>query len=92
MSQSDCYTLKHPWTTAAGQKLHTLTLHRLKVKDIRAARSVSKDPAEWDEPLIAAMTGLVPEDLSDMDLQDYRALQERFQQAYGMDGQAGDAV
>ncbi|ECD2094128.1 phage tail assembly protein, partial [Salmonella enterica subsp. enterica serovar Poano] len=46
MSQSDCYTLKHPYTTAAGQKLHTLTLHRLKVKDIRAARSVSKDPAE----------------------------------------------
>ncbi|EDM3689381.1 phage tail assembly protein [Salmonella enterica subsp. enterica serovar Infantis] len=92
MSQSDCYTLKHPYTTAAGQKLHTLTLHRLRVKDIRSARSVSKDPAEWDEPLIAAMTGLVPEDLSDMDLQDYRALQERFQQMYGVDGQPGDAV
>ncbi|EDT7385006.1 phage tail assembly protein, partial [Salmonella enterica subsp. enterica] len=40
----------------------------------------------------AAMTGLVPEDLSDMDLQDYRALQERFQQMYGVDGQPGDAV
>lgn len=92
MSQQNTYILKHPYITAAGQKLHTLTLHRLKVKDIRAARSVSKDPAEWDEPLVAAMTGLVPEDLSDMDLQDYRALQERFQQMYGMDGQTGDAV
>lgn len=92
MSQTTTYSLKHPYTTAAGQKLETLPLNRLKVKDIRAARAVSKDPSEWDEPLIAAMTGLLPEDLADMDLQDYRALQERFQQMYGMDGQAGDAV
>ncbi|EJG5923844.1 phage tail assembly protein [Salmonella enterica] len=92
MSQSGTYTLKHPYTTAAGQKLVVITLNRLKVKDIRTARNVSKDPADWDEPLIAAMTGMLPEDLSEMDLQDYRALQERFQQAYGLDGQTGDAV
>lgn len=92
MSQLNTYTLLYPYTTASGQKLHTLTLHRLKVKDIRAVRACSKDPADWDEPLIAAMTGLVPEDLSEMDMQDYRALQERFQQAYSVDEQSGEPV
>lgn len=73
------YILQFPFTSAAGNNIDTLQLRRLKVKDMRNARRVSEKPEEWDEPLMAAMTGLVPEDLAEMDLLDYQALQKRFQ-------------
>lgn len=73
------YTLQFPFTSAAGERIDALTLRRLKVKDMRTARQTSDKPEEWDEPLMAAMTGLVPEDLAEMDLLDYQALQKRFQ-------------
>lgn len=38
------------------------------------------------------MTGLVPEDIDEMDAQDYMALQKRFQQLLGLDNAAGAAV
>lgn len=73
------YILQFPFTSAAGDVINTLQLRRLKVKDMRNARRISEKPEEWDEPLMAAMTGLVPEDLAEMDLLDYQALQKRFQ-------------
>ncbi len=73
------YILQFPFTSAAGNNIDTLQLRRLKVKDMRNARRISEKPEEWDEPLMAAMTGLVPEDLAEMDLLDYQALQKRFQ-------------
>lgn len=73
------YTLQFPFTSAAGERIDALTLRRLKVKDMRTARRTIDKPEEWDEPLMAAMTGLVPEDLAEMDLLDYQALQKRFQ-------------
>lgn len=73
------YTLQFPFTSAAGERIDALTLRRLKVKDMRTARRTSDKPEEWDEPLMATMTGLVPEDLAEMDLLDYQALQKRFQ-------------
>lgn len=73
------YTLQFPFTSAAGERIDVLQLRRLKVKDMRAARRASDKPEEWDEPLMAAMTGLVTEDLAEMDLLDYQALQKRFQ-------------
>ncbi|MDL9700747.1 phage tail assembly protein [Escherichia coli] len=45
---------------------------------------VTKNPADWDEPLIARSTGLLPEDLDNMDLADYLQLQKRFQLITGM--------
>ncbi|POP43007.1 phage tail assembly protein [Superficieibacter electus] len=78
------YTLQFPFTSGAGERIEKLTLHRLKVKDMRAARRTSAKPEEWDEPLMAAMTGLVPEDLAEMDLLDYQALQKRFQAMLGV--------
>ena len=62
------YILQFPFTSAAGNNIDTLQLRRLKVKDMRNARRISEKPEEWDEPLMAAMTGLVPEDLAEMDL------------------------
>ncbi|EDT2954291.1 phage tail assembly protein [Salmonella enterica subsp. enterica serovar Vinohrady] len=78
------YTLQFPFTSAAGERIDVLQLRRLKVKDMRAARRASDKPEEWDEPLMAAMTGLVAEDLAEMDLLDYQALQKRFQAMLSM--------
>ncbi|ELV2836673.1 phage tail assembly protein [Enterobacter cloacae] len=96
------YTLQFPFTSATGEHIAELRLRRLKVKDMRTARRASDKPEEWDEPLMAAMTGLVPEDLSEMDLLDYQALQKRFQSMLSMateptavvagDGVAGEVV
>lgn len=99
---SEKYILQFPFTSAAGERIGTLQLRRLKVKDMRTARRASDKPEEWDEPLMAAMTGLVPEDLSEMDLLDYQALQKRFQAMLSMvtesaaalagNGDAGEVV
>ena len=96
------YTLQFPFTSAGGEHINVVQLRRLKVKDMRNARRTSDKPEEWDEPLMAAMTGLVAEDLAEMDLLDYQALQKRFQSMLSMvtepsapvasDGAAGEMV
>lgn len=96
------FKLQYPFTAPSGQRIDALQLARLKVKDMRAAQRVSNKPEDWDEPLLAAMTGLVPEDLAEMDLADYQALQRRFQHMLGLgsepaatlagDGAAGEVV
>lgn len=89
---SEKYTLQFPFTSAAGEHIETLTLRRLKVKDMRNARRASDKPEEWDEPLMAAMTGLVQEDLAEMDLLDYQSLQKRFQAMLGMATESAAAM
>ncbi|WP_435951679.1 phage tail assembly protein [Dryocola sp. BD626] len=89
---SEKYKLQFPFTSAAGDRISALTLRRLKVKDMRNARRSSDNPEEWDEPLMAAMTGLVPEDLAEMDLLDYQALQKRFQSMLSMATEPAAAV
>lgn len=81
MSQtpSDTFKLSYPFTTAAGTRIELVELKRLTVKDLKQVRKISKNPADWDEPLIARSTGLLPEDLDNMDLADYLQLQKRFQ-------------
>ncbi|EEG3121500.1 phage tail assembly protein [Salmonella enterica subsp. enterica] len=86
------YTLQFPFTSAAGERIDVLPLRRLKVKDMRTARRASDKPEEWDEPLMAAMTGLVAEDLAEMDLLDYQALQKRFQAMLSMATEPAAAV
>ena len=77
MSQtpSDTFKLSYPFTTAAGTRIELVELKRLTVKDLKQVRKISKNPADWDEPLIARSTGLLPEDLDNMDLADYLQLQ-----------------
>lgn len=86
MSQtpSDTFKLSYPFTTAAGTRIEQVELKRLTVKDLKQVRKISKNPADWDEPLIARSTGLLPEDLDNMDLADYLQLQKRFQLITGM--------
>ena len=86
MSQtpSDTFKLSYPFTTAAGTRIELVELKRLTVKDLKQVRKISKDPADWDEPLIARSTGILPEDIDNMDLADYMELQKRFQQVTGL--------
>lgn len=92
--------LNHPYTTAAGQKLEKLTLRRLKVKDLRAMTEQAGESSGKMELLgVARMTGLVVEDLDEMDAADYQVLNGRFLGFLGIgdtpvvgDGAAGQAV
>ncbi|EGK5825863.1 phage tail assembly protein [Morganella morganii] len=82
--KSNIFPLSYPFTTAAGNRIDQVELKRLTVRDLKQARKTSKDPADWDEPLIARSTGMLPEDLDKMDLADYMELQKRFQQVTGL--------
>lgn len=88
-TQTDSLTLVHPFTTAAGTRIERVELKRLTVKDLKQVRKISKNPEDWDEPLIARSTGILPEDLDNMDLADYLELQRRFQKITGMAGESG---
>ena len=72
-----------PFTTAAGTRIERIELKRLTVKDLKLVRKISKDPADWDESLIARSTGFPTEDTDNMDLADYLELQNRFQKITG---------
>ncbi|HCM1915255.1 TPA: phage tail assembly protein [Salmonella enterica subsp. salamae serovar 28:r:e,n,z15] len=78
------YTLKFPYKLATGEILTRVTLRRLKVADMKAAKRQFKNSDEWDEALIARMADLNPEDLTGMDLEDYQALSKRFRQFAGL--------
>lgn len=84
--------LQHPFNSPSGQRITELQLRRLQVKDIRAARRISSKPEDWDETLMAAMTGLLPEDIAEMDLADWQVLQTRFQQMLGLDDATESAL
>ena len=85
MSQtpSDTFKLSYPFTTA-GTRIEQVELETPDGKDLKQVRKISKTRADWDEPLIARSTGLLPEDLDNMDLADYLQLQKRFQLITGM--------
>ena len=68
-------TLKHPYTTAAGVRVDTLTLRQPTVADLRRAKKqAGEDYEERTHLIIAACCGLIPEDLDGMDLWDYQDL------------------
>jgi hypothetical protein len=59
-----------------GRNLAKLTVRRPKVSDVTAAKKSKKDEAEQEVALIAALTGLPPAAIEDLDLADYKKLQE----------------
>lgn len=69
--------LKYPVRLATGEMLEKLTLRRPKVGDIRAVAGLATD-AEQELEIMARISGLVPEDLDELDIADYKALQEFF--------------
>lgn len=80
--------LQHPFTTAAGQKVESLTLRRLKVKDLKQIGEQSAGNEVQLELLgVGRMCGLVIEDLEEMDAADYQRLKARFLEYLGVAGQ-----
>ncbi|APY32509.1 phage tail assembly protein [Salmonella enterica subsp. enterica serovar Apapa] len=88
--QPEVFIPAHPFTTATGTRIERIELKRLTVKDLKLVRKISKDPADWDESLIARSTGFPTEDLDNMDLADYLELQNRFQKITGVGKKPGD--
>ena len=70
--------LKHPFTNAAGQRIEKLTIRRGKRGDMKAAAKFSKDDADQEDFLFARLSGLVLEDIDQLDLADSKALQNSF--------------
>lgn len=74
----DKYTLKHPFTSASGQRIETLELRRLTRRDLKAAHQYSKEDVEQEDFLLARMSGLVVEDVNELDMADSKALTDFF--------------
>lgn len=69
-------TLNYPINTPNGE-LKEITLRRAKAKDLRQAQQY-QDPAEQEFYLFSALTGVMVEDLEELDLSDYKKLQDEF--------------
>lgn len=69
--------LKYPVRLATGQVLSELTIRRPRVGDLRAVMHIGSE-VEQGLMLVARVTGLVPEDLDELDLQDLEAVQATF--------------
>lgn len=92
--------LKYPFTTPAGQSISTLSLRRLKVKDLKDIGEKAGNNEVLLEMLgVARMCKLIPEDLEEMDAVDYQKVKARFLEYVGVtpesatgDGAAGAVV
>jgi len=69
--------LKYPVSLATGQVLSELKVRRPRVGDLRAVMHIGSE-VEQGLMLVARVTGLVPEDLDELDLQDLEAVQATF--------------
>ena len=70
--------LKYPVQLASGKALDKLTLRRAKVADLREASRGGASQEDQEVALLARLSGLLPEDLLELDLADYKALQDAF--------------
>ena len=69
--------LKYPVRLPTGEVLEKVTVRRTRVGDLRAVTHIDNE-AEQGLAIIARVTGLVPEDLDLLDLEDLQALQSCF--------------
>ena len=74
------FELREPITTGDGRTLTSITLRRGKVRDMRQAQRGTESSEEYELALIASLTAekIVPEDLDDMDMDDYADIQDWF--------------
>ena len=75
--------LKYPFKSAAGVQITSLSITRLKRKDLSKAQSNSKDEAVMEDFLMAKMTGLTVEDLLELDIADSKTVTEVFREMVG---------
>lgn len=69
--------LKYPVRLATGEMLEKVTVRRPRVGDLRAVMHITNDAAQG-LLLVSRVTGLVPEDLDELDLKDLEAIQATF--------------
>lgn len=72
---SQIITLDYPITDGNGNTITELTVRRAKVKDIRKMQE-RKNEAEQEVFLLHLLTGVLPEDLEELDVSDYAKMQE----------------
>lgn len=70
-------TLKYPVRLATGQTLEKVTVRRPRVGDLRAVMHIGNE-VEQGLALVSRITGLIPEDLDELDLKDLEAIQATF--------------
>lgn len=70
--------LRHPFKTGAGKMVVQLEMREPKVADLKAAARFGGSDAEQEVALLAVLCGLVPEDMDNMHLADFRKVQTRF--------------
>lgn len=78
----DPITLTYP-VDFEGGKLNEITLRRPKVSDVTAARKTAKDDAAQEVALVAKLAGLPTSIIEELDLGDYKKLQEHLQGFFG---------
>ena len=69
--------LKYPLRLPTGVLLEKVSVRRPRVGDVRAVAHIGNE-TEQGLAVLARVTGLVPEDLDLLDLEDLQALQECF--------------
>ena len=74
----DKITLKYPIDFEGG-KLTEVSIRRPKVSDVTNARKSKKDDAEQEVALIATLSGLPSAAIEELDVADYKAIQEVLQ-------------
>ena len=83
--------LKFPFVTPSGQKIESVTIRRLKVRDIKSISDQAEGkPAQLELLGVARMASLIPEDLDEMDAADYQVLKDRFLDVLGITGNGLD--
>lgn len=67
--------LDYPIKDGEGKEITELHIRRAKAKDLRAAQS-QRNEADQEFYLIGLLTGLVIEDVAELDIADYQKVQE----------------
>jgi hypothetical protein len=78
------FALVEPLKLADGRTLTEINLRRPKVRDLKQVQAAHREPAE--QVALIAVTSeekVVPEDLDDMDLEDYMKISTFFQRIMG---------
>ena len=70
--------LKYPVQLASGKTLDKVALRRAKVADLREASRGAASQEDQEVALLARLSGLLPEDVLELDLADYKVLQDAF--------------
>ena len=75
-----------PLMLGNGSRVSQLTLRRPKVKDVKLAARFGERQEEQEIGLAALLSGLAAEDIENLDLGDWRKVQEAFRRMLGDNG------